>query len=298
MSTIRITVDDNAPEFLDLLEIFKARYAEMAESREFNRNRVVVLEDELERIRSSRASADLPSRNLYTDEEMAAAQASETELVAAPLRAKIEDLRSALKLAADARDTWINGCTSAQATITELTNRTRELNRDRHTEKARADEAESRVEVLTGQLSVAQQKAERAEGLDRDRIKYLEVALGEARQKAETLSDELDKMADRCDELARDITRMSTRLTLQLNTVTNERDQARRELDAAKTIQNLAERGIEAKDHQLTRATTRIKSALEILRSARVAEAGERTVTPSGAILADAIENALTALES
>lgn len=68
---------------------------------------------------------DEPGARFYTSEEVAAAQTSEAELVAEPLRTRINALE----------------------------NRVRNLDLDRHTERDRADKAQARVAELERQLA-------------------------------------------------------------------------------------------------------------------------------------------------
>jgi hypothetical protein len=161
-------------------------------SREHNRGRVVVLEDKLERIRNILAEG---GERLYTAAEVGDAQASEAELVAAPLRRQVQ-----------------------------------EYDRDRHTERDRADKAQARVAELEAALA-------RSIGREND----LETRAAE-------------KAAEHRTSLA-------------------------------------------ARDSLLRAATTRVQAAREILSATAVGRARDEIVTSKGAILADAIGNALRALE-
>lgn len=93
-----------------------------------------------------REVAKLPSRNLYTDEEVATLQASEAELVAGPLQARINELEDKL---------------------VEAVNRNHALQRqvhgydsDRHTERDRADRITREHGQCAGILELREKDAE------------------------------------------------------------------------------------------------------------------------------------------
>lgn len=163
-------------------------------SREWNRRRVVELEDTLER--------QARGERLFTSAEVGDLQASEAELVSAPLKA--ENQRLARQVC--------------------------EFDRDRRTERDRADRAQARVAEL-----------ERALAASIDRENRLETTAAET---------------------------------------------------AAEHRRSLA-----ARDHLLSAATTRINAVREILLATPVSRARDEIVTSKGAVLADAIGNALHALE-
>lgn len=163
-------------------------------SREWNRKRVVELEDMLER--SARGE------RLFTSEEVGDLQASEAELVAAPLKA--ENQRLARQVC--------------------------EFDRDRRTERDRADKAQRRVAELERTLALSIERENRLESTAAD--------------------------------------------------------------TAAEHRRSLA-----ARDHLLSAATTRMNAVREILLATAVGRARDEIVTTKGAVLADAIGNALHALE-
>lgn len=100
--------------------------------------------------------------------------------------------------------------------------------------------------------------------------------------------------------LAREVNR-NTDLEAELDQVKKDRDARLEHLDKAELYQceRAAEyrRSVTARDHLLSAATTRINAVREILLARTVAEARDQIVTSKGAVLADAIGNALHALE-
>jgi chromosome segregation ATPase len=173
--------------------------------------------------------------DLFTSDEVGNYQASEAELVAAPLRNRIVELERMLVRKSSGTAELERALAQEVNRNTDLENRIKGYDHDRHIEKKRADEAESRVESLTGQLSVAQEKARRR-------------------------NDQYDRTIKARDE---------------------------------ETLGR-----IEARDNLLNQATTRINAVREILSRPAVVGAREQIVTRDGAILADAIGNALSALEA
>lgn len=91
-----------------------------------------------------------------------------------------------------------------------------------------------------------------------------------------------------------------TELEKTLAEAEQDRDNRLEELEAAERYQHEraqeARQSIAARDRLLATATTRVRAAAEILGQKRVAEAADEIVTTKGAILADAVRNALAAL--
>jgi hypothetical protein len=122
----------------------------------------VELEDELER-GGPKMETKLPSRNLYTDEEVAALQSSEAELVAGPLRRRIAELERTLAGAIDRE--------------AKLEEKVRGYDLDRHTEWDRADRERQRADGMESVLEAANRDhalnlgraVERAEQAERQR---------------------------------------------------------------------------------------------------------------------------------
>jgi chromosome segregation ATPase len=100
--------------------------------------------------------------------------------------------------------------------------------------------------------------------------------------------------------LAREVNR-NTDLEAELDQVKKDRDARLAHLDEAEQYQceRAAEyrRSVTARDHLLSAATTRLNAAREILLATAVSRARDEIVTSKGAVLADAIGNALHALE-
>jgi hypothetical protein len=263
-------------------------------SREHNRGRVVVLEDRLERIRKILAEDGGLSERLYTAAEVGDLQASEAELVAAPLRRRVADLETELERYRKAHvctdsckpnaHVAFTGSQIVKELETELANerqeierlereneeyhlnrikkletKVREYDKDRHTERDRADQNKAwaeRAEANGSRLSAALVQAEK----DRD----------SARRRVAELEAQLSRSIDRENKL---------------------------EADAAeeKTIHS---QSIAARDHLLEAATRRISLAREALDRPMVVGARNEIVTSKGAILADAIAEALRVLDA
>lgn len=232
-------------------------------SREFNRRRVVVLESKLERVAAILAEGKASGEDeflsvpeieeklaglgerLYTAAEVGDLQASEAELVAAPLRRRVAELE---RENADA-DRRINA----------LTGQVQGYDHDRHTERDRADQNRAwaeRAEANGVKLSATLVQAEK----DRD----------SARRRVAELEAQLARSVDRENKL---------------------------EADAAEE-KTLHSQSIAARDHLLEAATRRVSAAVEILNRPMVVGARNEIVTSKGAILADAIGNALRVLDA
>lgn len=226
VDNLRIRFDNGRELGLDeILNLDKALTLTRT-SREWNRKRVVELEDMLER-GERKASED---QRLYTAAEVGDAQASEAELVAKPLRRRIGELERVLAQEVNRNTDLEAQVEDADRRINALTGQVREYDHDRHTEKQRADRERQRASELKDRLSSAQEEADAQE---------------------------------------------------------YRHDQERKE----------AARSIAARDHLLSAATTRMNAVREILLARTVAEARDQIVTSKGAVLADAIGNALHALE-
>lgn len=266
---------------LEKVEKLETEVALTRNSREWNRKRVLELEDVLESAQS---------------------RVAELESLLAQSVGRADRLAASLA---------VSRGETAQSRIADLENRIKGYDHDRRTEKARAAEAESRVEVLTGQLSAAQQKAERAEGLDRDRIKNLEAALkitSDARdQWLEGCSNALATVEDLRLRLSNSVKHASGKeewlrnemadqdhLTARVIDLKRDLDQANRQRDQADLQYR---QSIETRDNLLKQATTRVNAAQEILSDTEVTRTREQIVTRDGAFLADVIADALSALE-
>lgn len=143
------------------------------------------------------AETRLPSRNLYTDEEVANLQASEAELVADPLRRRIAELERTL---AESRE-----LVAFKDTVIQSTNKdfTAELERSAHFRR-RAEDAENKLmngHVCTGGCSGDQhvafvgrqaltrmenQVAELTRRIDNARVLLSDARVVEARNKSVT----------------------------------------------------------------------------------------------------------------
>lgn len=170
---------------------------------------------------------------LYTAEEVGDLQASEAELVAAPLRREVAELSRKLD--------------RVYADLDRSMEATEKAKRDAETFKDQAYRENDKAAEL------------------RSHVKTLEKTLAESRE----LVDFKTRVAD---EIERDKDKLFATV----------RDQR----------QSLA-----ARDRLLEAATRRIDAAREFLSRSPVAEARENIVTSKGAVLADAIGNALRVLD-
>jgi hypothetical protein len=207
-------------------------------------------------IRATPEEAWRLSDRLYTAEEVGDLQASEAELVAAPLRRRIAELEKSLAESRELVEFKTRVADDIDADRAKLHGQVREWklkaqgwDHDRHTERDRADQNKAWAE--RAELRLAQDAEAHAKALD---------------------------------EVKRD------------------RDLRLEELEAAERYQcERAEehrRSIAARDQLLSAATTRVKAAVEILSRPAVVGARNEIVTTKGAILADAIGNALAALDA
>lgn len=242
-------------------------------SREFNRRRVIELEDEVTRLRKILAGDGGLSDRLYTAAEVGDLQASEAELVAAPLRRANEVLaedyaRSRKRVIelekqlaesrelVDFKNKLLGGNTEDKARlrdkVREKTNRVAELERTVTRRVEEIEELETKINSLEKSLAESQ----KATALFRDRVADLE------RQLARSIDRENKLEADAAEE---------------------------REMNR---------RSIAVRDDLLAAATTRVEKARNVLANREVTEARDAIVTTKGGILADAIGRALGFLTS
>lgn len=228
-------------------------------SREFNRKRVVVLESKLERVAAILAEGKedeflsvpeieerlVAGERLYTAAEVGDLQASEAELVAAPLRRRVGDLENELEKTQDA--------------LIAARRQREEFDRDRHTERDRADQNKAwaeRAEENGAKLSAALVQAEKERDAARRRVADLERQLGRSIERENKL-----------------------------------------EADAAEE-REIHRRSLAARDSLLEAATRRISAARDLLTGGNVPAIRDEIVTSKGAVLADAIGNALRVLDA
>lgn len=292
---IRIRFDNGRELGLDEIENLDKALTLTRTSREWNRKRVVELEDALER-GQRKAPED---QRLYTAAEVGDAQASEAELVAGPLRRQVAELEC----------------------------KVRGYDLDRHTEQRRADENKAwaeRAEANGSRLSAALVQAEKDRDSARRRVAELERTLAKEVNRNTDLETALERYrkahvcTDTCKPNAH-VAFTGSQLVRELETeLADEREradkaegrasQAERQRDNyagnldAQELAHAKERdehrrSLAARDHLLSAATTRVRAAAEILGAATVTQARDEIVTTKGAVLADAIGNALRALE-
>lgn len=253
VDNLRIRFDNGRELGLDeILNLDKALTLTRT-SREWNRKRVVELEDALER--GERKAAE--EQRLYTAAEVGDAQASEAELVATPLRRRIAELERTL-----ARE--VNRNTDLEAELEKAT----------------------RGHVCTDGCKPNAHVA----FIGRQRLAELETEAADERERA-----------DKAEGLVQEERTRANNLATRLAQVEKDRDLRLEELEAAERYQHErsqdARQSVAARDRLLAAATTRVRAATEILSRPIVVGARNEIVTSKGAILADAIGNALDALE-
>lgn len=149
------------------------------------------------------AETRLPSRNLYTDDEVAALQASEAELVAGPLRHRIAELERMLAGAIDREAGLEEGWAADHKEIVALREKVHAFNLDRKTERDRADRERQRASELKDRLSssegLVQEERTRGNNLA-ERLAKAEKALAESRElvafKNRILNDKDDELRE------------------------------------------------------------------------------------------------------
>jgi chromosome segregation ATPase len=147
----------------------------------------------------SAPSTRLPSRNLYTDEEVAAAQTSEAKLVSEPLLVRIRELekdrdrnREATSLALNERDRL------ARETI-ELRQKADMFKAQAYSENERAAQNKAwaeRAEKNGADLSAALVTAEKALGESRELVKFKDKVADEIEEEAERLRGKVRELRD------------------------------------------------------------------------------------------------------
>ena len=203
-----------------------------------------------------------------------------------------------------------------------LTTTSREFNRKRVIELEDELERYRRAHVCTDRCRENAHVAFEGNGLvkeledelatERERADRAEKSLAESRELVafkERVADEIDQEADRLRdkvreerELVQEERTRANNLAQRLAQVEIQRDRLIGEANAQEGLRaeerRVAIQSIGARDQLLAAATTRNRVALEILGARRVAEAADDIVTTKGAILSDAIRNALAALSA
>jgi chromosome segregation ATPase len=220
----------------------------------------------------SEASTKLPSRNLYTDEEVAALQASEAELVAGPLRARINELEREL--------------TRRAGIIKRLENKVEGYDTDRHTERDRADRLKADLDRMRGEKTDAINGKDMALG-----------ALADARAEWNRLKAKLDEAETKLDEAETKLDEAETKL-----------DEAETKLMAGHVctggcsgnqhVAFVGRKALTELENQVTALTRRIDNARVLLSDTQVTGALNRAVRDQheSGLMAQAIEKALDTL--
>jgi chromosome segregation ATPase len=182
---------------------------------------------------------------------------------------------------------------------------------------------DERVSNYPSELDWAAVRAER-DGL-KDKVARLERQLATAQETCEIQTKHAQKLTRQIEEYDRDrhterdradraqarekgLSTLVADLEKGLSTLVAEKDtELRRRASAIKVLESRYEtllatldetvEGRDARDRLLAAATTRVQAACEILGATAVCRAREHTITRDGAALADAIGNALRALE-
>lgn len=190
--------------------------------------------------------------------------------VDAEVAAKVEGLEKALILTTNSRE-W---------------NRKRVVELEDELERATGDRPSAR-DSLAGQVV----QLEKSLAESRELVAFKERVADQIDQEADRLREALIKTRgdrEEAERKVRDLERRNSELVGQAN--------AQEALHAQVAADQI--RSVEARDWLLAAATTRVKAAQEILSRPIVVGARNEIVTTKGAILADAIGNALDALSA
>lgn len=229
------------------------------------------------------------SNRVYTVAEVGDLQASEAELVAAPLRRRVAELEYDLERYRRAHVCTVeckpNAHTAFQGRVLVA-----ELEVKIQTERGRADRAEA--------LAAAQhERAKETESNEEYHLKRIE-ELDRDRHTERDRADQNKAWAERAEA-------NGVKLSAALVEAEKQRDSARRRVaeledQLARSIDREATdhiRSLASRDNLLSAATTRIKHAREALAAPKVTKTRDEIVTSKGAILADAIGMALAELD-
>jgi chromosome segregation ATPase len=213
----------------------------------------------------SEASTKLPSRNLYTDEEVAALQASEAELVAGPLRARINELEREL--------------TRRAGIIKRLENKVEGYDTDRHTERDRADRLKADLDRMRGEKTDAINGKDMALG-----------ALADARAEWNRLKAKLDEAETKLDEAETKLDEAETKL-MAGHVCTGG-------CSGNQHVAFVGRKALTELENQVTALTRRIDNARVLLSDTQVTGALNRAVRDQheSGLMAQAIEKALDTL--
>lgn len=223
------------------------------------------------------AETRLPSRNLYTDEEVASLQASEAELVAGPLQARINELEDKL---------------------VRTENRIRGYDHDRHTERDRADRERQRASELKDRLSSSEElvQEERTRGNNlAQRLAQAEKSLAESRDlvafKNRILNDkddelrEIQGLANRYKKRAEDA---ETRL-MEGHVCTGG-------CSGNQHVAFVGRKALTEMENQVAALTRRIDNARVLLMDSQIKVAQDKAVTKAAVTMAEAIGKVLDTL--
>lgn len=191
-------------------------------------------------------------------------------------------LSSRLYTAAEVGDAQAS---EAELVATPLRRRIAELERTLAQEVNRNTDLEAELEKATrGHVCTDSCKPNaHVAFIGRQRLAELETELADETERANKAEERADQERRRASELKDRASSVEEELEAA------ERYQAERAQEAR--------RSLAARDHLLSAATTRINAVREILLATAVSRARDEIVTSKGAILADAIGNALHALE-
>lgn len=236
---------------LERLEKIDGAMALVTNSREWNRKRVLELEDELER---------------YQRAHVCTSSCKENAHVAFTGKALVQGLENQVAAQVAAKN----------FALTQL----EKVRQRRDQERQRADRAEV---LLAESRELVAFKTRVADEMDRDKDELW----AKLKKERELVQEE----RTRANNLTRRLAEMEARNSSLIDGAN---------LTERTVAASLAEKrqSIEARDRLLAAATTRVRTAAEILSQKRVAEAADEIVTTKGAILADAIRNALAALSA
>jgi len=233
------------------------------------------------------------SSRLYTAEEVGDLQASEAELVAGPLRRRVAELEYDLE-----RYRRAHVCTVECKPNAHTAFQGRALVAELETELANERQEIERLErTLAESRELVEFKTRVADDIDEDREKLHEKAKAE-RDRAE----QNKAWAERAEANGVKLSAALVRAEKDRDSARRRVDELEKQLDSYQRAERraMAEhiRSLAARDNLLSVATHRISIVRELLAAPGVTKARDEIVTSKGAVLANAIGNALAALDS
>jgi hypothetical protein len=250
----------------------------------------------------------LPSRNLYTDDEVAAAQASEAELVSAPLRRRVSELENELARRTRERDEREQARANLEKSLGEVITKLQEKVWVQwpvtgETEKERANQQETNWKLERDRADRLQARVNKADA-EVDRLKKGHVCTRSCRpnahvaftgrQRLEELERELHDETQRADQAEKSLEESRSLVARQ----GAQHDRTLRARDA-ETEERVKRRDIVIRnlERALEETRRRVQSAQELLTTPEVVQARRMDCSRTGTTMGYAIGAALRVLE-